>query len=420
MTEVYLAQWRWDTSEPTDPYWAYPIAGGLGCLDLRSLPQMSLAGGTPQGWGIFTYPTSVVIAGALALGNNLSTNLSNPQKNAIRNRLALPNPISASTLLDVLWEILTTQADSTGLLRCKPLMPTIQGSLELHLGGFSLIKSKMLNFAEPEGPNVLAVLQDDYRHIRQERLGQPQFADTHKRVLGELVRRFGGDYRRFLPVELPDEGMLKPSTTILDNFNRADNVVLGTSSEGWSWTEVTGNIDIVTNQASQLTVSAIVNARAESDLSSANHYSQAVAISNTVATNQVGIAARFAAAATTYYTFRIRLTAGRPNHRLAKMVAGALTALLDDDVIDGLTSGDTIRVDIDGSTLIGKKNGTQILQVTDTAITGNLRTGLDGFANGASRIGWDNFEAADLAAVGQPMMRRWGGIAYMRPQWRIG
>jgi hypothetical protein len=83
-----------------------------------------------------------------------------------------------------------------------------------------------------------------------------------------------------------------------------------------------------------------------------------------------------------------------------KSVTGTISTLASDDVTAGLTAGETVKTEINGSTLTGYRTAVQIIQVTDTAITGNLRTGISGRANGANRVRWDTFEAADLAVAG--------------------
>ena len=391
MTEVYLAQWRWDTSDPAFPQWGSPAPGAIGCLDLRSLPEMAHAGGVSQGWGIFTYPAPMVIPGALALGSDLDALVSPAIKATIRIRLGIPSPLSGDSLIDVLWEALTTRADPTGSLRSKPLMPTIQNALELHLGGFSLIRSKLFSFSEPEGPNVLAVLQDDYRGIRQERLGTV-FADTHKRLLGGLVNRFGVDYRQFIPGDLPDEGLLEPHTTILDNFNRADSPTLGTSSEGWSWTEVEGDLEINTNRAGTPAITAASqSARAENDLNSADHTSQGLCDVELNTANFISVLTRFAAAATTYYAGQHRANA-TATYRLIKVVAGVFTSLGSQDA--GVPANPVTDImSSNGSTQEFTSDGVVRITLTDSSITGNLRSGIL-LALLSHTI--DNFNGSDL------------------------
>lgn len=406
MTEVYLARWLWNIDDPTTPHWSAPGTGSVGCLDLRSIPQCAAPGPVAQGWGIFTYPTAQVISGALALGSNLDRILTNPQKNTIRNQLGLPSALSANTLVDALWEVLTTQADPTGLLRCKPLMPTVRGNLELHLGGFSLIKSKPFAFGELEGPVVRAALQEQYRRLRQE---YP--SDVYRQVLGGWCRKYRTtNYQLFLPDGVPDEGWLPPHTTITDNFNRADADALGTSAEGWSWTETLSDIDIVSNAAAGGGAATQRDARAESSLSTDDHTTQGDCADGEVGGNDVGVLTRFLSTDRTFY-WGFHQNGASLTYRIFKMEAGTATALgsLSDTapgsgaILDKLSS--------DGSTQEFTSGGTVRVTVTDTAITANLRTGIKLRAS-AQTI--DNFQAADITvAAGHPTMRRWGHVTHM-------
>src|SRR5207253_2934705 len=94
-----------------------------------------------------------------------------------------------------------------------------------------------------------------------------------------------------------------PETTITDDFNRADGTTIGNQL---TWTEVAGTWDTVSNQV-QMTGpasdSATYSARAESDLSSADHYAQLVYVNAGTVTTQahLGPAARFSPSAQTHY-----------------------------------------------------------------------------------------------------------------------
>ena len=373
------------------------MPNALGLLDLRSNLQSGAPGPVPQGFGIFVYPFAVAIPGAIPLGTTLDTVLDAPVKAAIRAALALLDVPTATSLKDMLWEILTTLADPTGLLRVKPLMPTVMGNLELYLGGFSLIRSENFDTSHPHWPQVLAVLREDYRRIREERKTFPQHNDTHKRVLASLAQQFRCDYHLFIPPDLPDEGVLPPHTTITDNFNRADSDTLGTSSEGWSWTEVAGDTDIVTNAAAAGGAGAGNRSRADSDLSTSNHYSQGDCSSVSGAAS-LGTSTRFAAAASTFY-MGIHANDTTDTYRIFKDISGTLTKLSGVNTTAPGAGAILDKMSSDGSTQEFTSGGTVRNTITDTSITGNLRGGL---WEGPSPHTIDNFEAADLIAALPP------------------
>ena len=56
----YLAKFEWD-DDPVDPGWRVP--GAVGFIDLRTLPQMSKSGGTPEGNAFASFDREVSVRG---------------------------------------------------------------------------------------------------------------------------------------------------------------------------------------------------------------------------------------------------------------------------------------------------------------------------------------------------------------------
>lgn len=195
-------------------------------------------------------------------------------------------------------------------------------------------------------------------------------------------------------------------TTITDNFNRADNPLsLGSSSEGWSWTAVDGTWGISSNNAIQSVISLNETARAESDLTTDAHYTQLTI--TRFASDNIGVGGpctRFSASAKTFYTYLWRRSSTQ--YQLFKCVANTFTQL----GTGGSTNadGDVIRLSSNSSNQhAGYRNGAvNMSAVTDSSITGNLRTGMV-----MNRVGvgtqptYDNFVAADLGLM--PFPRIW-------------
>ena len=178
--------------------------------------------------------------------------------------------------------------------------------------------------------------------------------------------------------------------SISDDFNRANNATLGTAAGGWSWAEVSGNPDLFNNAAE---FNAAGTARAESDLASADHYAQADLLSFSPGTI-AGPMVRFAAAAETgYYAM---LYSGDNNLYIGKLVASSETHLANAAATVSLP--DTIKCEINGTTLTGYVNGANVVSTTDSSISSNTRAGI---RNGRH----DNFAAADLgAAAARPIL----------------
>lgn len=183
-------------------------------------------------------------------------------------------------------------------------------------------------------------------------------------------------------------------TTITDDFTRADADALGTSSEGWSWTEVVGDFDIVSNQcrATSGTSALAGAARAETDLASDDQYAQLDIIADGGAGNRLAVAiVRFASAEETYYRFLVRTSDGF--NQIQKNVNGSLTNLVT-GTTTALSLPDTMKFTASDTALEGFINAVSVASVSDASISGNTRCGLGG--NASVSVDMDNFEAADL------------------------
>lgn len=393
----WVGPWEWQTVGGQS-CWGAP-AGVNASLDLRSSPQCAVPV-TPQGFGFFT------TANATSLGSdytNLGTDpdvvLSGAQKASWQSRFGLPNVLAANTLRDTLWETITIQSDPTGLDRVAPLVPNINKRYEVWLGGV-LIGSKAFRRADDEATPVIDLLQRIYRSIRQDVLNGVSLPKFHLKFLGGLARKFGVDYHNFLPGDLPDEGDLPPETTITENFNTADSTTLGPNL---SWTEykegsVSDRFQVVSNQCftTHLDADNASSARADSDLSSVDHYAQVtlVVLGSGSFNKQAGPAARFSSSAQTHY--HVRVLQINDNCQLCKVVAGTLSTISGGTVIT--VGAFPVKITCDGSSIRSQYNGVDQETVSDTSITTGTRCGLFGYAS-ASEAGdtiVDDFTASDI------------------------
>ena len=190
-------------------------------------------------------------------------------------------------------------------------------------------------------------------------------------------------------------------TTLTDTFDRADSDSLGTASGGFSWTETTGDVDIVSNHAECGTALAGGEARAESDLSTAYQYVQAsvITLPTVPVAEAVGLCTHFAAAARNYYVFYIR--GDTNNYRLFRSDAGTYTQI-------GTTLTEAIparpftaRIETDGSrNITGKINGTTKRTGTDTTYVANRRTGFyTTQLTAGQQTAIDDYEAGDVTTI---------------------
>lgn len=391
-------------------YWGPPSPHVVGSIDARSIPEsgqsltavpkslfsLSQADGNLDGYiGEFTRDT-------------LDSHITRAKVDAIEDRLGLlRGTIVSDSPRAIIVEILTQHADPTGVARWKPLLSDV-----IYLGGFSPIWRGTAWWKPGADPVwrglALRTRQDDYRRIREQTLGSQHY----KRVLDYWREKYRLPPELFVPSGLPFEGVLPHQTTITESFNKADADTLGPDL---TWTEVVGDIDVASNQASGQSTTTANEARAESDLSSDDHYAQVDVTVYGVQDNAT-VAARYGSTDRTNYLFIIQ------NHtsatfRLFKLVAGSATQIASvDDTAPTVTF--TARIKVDGSDIEGLIDGvSKVGPTSDTANTGQTRGGIGmSGLEAAGDVTVDNFEAADLAAgqtVGTGLLT---GLKLTRPR----
>lgn len=193
---------------------------------------------------------------------------------------------------------------------------------------------------------------------------------------------------------------IRGGATITESFNKADTDILGPDL---TWTELIGDIDVVANAAQFQTLGGSSNARADSALASADHYAQfdVIAISGSSASTMVApgtVVRKDNTATLTYYLGRTtQREAGASGYELFKFVAGSATSL--GSLLNVLlpVTPFNLKTEANGSAIRVLQAGIEKVSVADTAITGNLFTGIRAFQGASSLKGSiDNFEAADL------------------------
>jgi hypothetical protein len=190
--------------------------------------------------------------------------------------------------------------------------------------------------------------------------------------------------------------------TITDNFNRSNSSSLGTSSDGWAWANQyeSTSIGIYSNRASLQDRWDYYSAYANTGTpSSANHYSQAKGYITTAGNySWVGLTARHSTSARTFYWFFSNDNSSCWS--MAKLVSGSFTAIVSYSTGWATPNGAVLRIEVDGSSLVGKQDGVTKVSASDSDITGNTNTGLAAYCDSnANIVQWDDFEAGDLASV---------------------
>jgi hypothetical protein len=365
-------------------------------IDLRNLTQMSSGTPVPDGVAIFCHDDPTFVP-ELDLGDNLRGVLSTVQRDGITQLTGVSSGWSGNKLWEVLAELLLLKCDPTGANVLKPVRGR-RGRKHGHKFAGDKFLERIVGDNDPEWINRRDVFRVDYERARDKAVTQEDL-DALRRWTGyEMLANNLSDPADILAPKYKNDGYLPPSTTLTESFDQSDSSTLGPDL---SWTEISGNWETVSNQVSYASTSPHIFARADSDLSSDDHYCQLDVTSWDAANNRIGGGARVQTdngTTETAYFCVYRNQAGG-NCELEKTVSGTNTEITAETISASLP--DTIKVQADGSSISGYLNGTEIDSAnspfTDTSITGYLRCGL--VARGGPSDG-DNWEAADLAAGG--------------------
>lgn len=402
MARYWLGPWAWVLTDGAGA-WQAPT-GTQGALDLRAPHQCALAGGAPEGLGLFVTANATNLgAGYTNLGTDPDALLNSSQRSAWEALFELPAALAPGvSLQEALYETLTLQADPLGD-RCLPLVPTASRRFEVWLTG-QRISNRAFDLTGPEAPPLQDLLRREYRALRTACLAGELPEDLYKKVLGYWRRKLRVAREWLQPVDLQGEEDLPPETTLTDDWNRADSNPASNAAAGWAWqgtsTEppsTTINFKILSNYLTVGNGSGLTDVRlcrAESSLSGSDNYGQ-VDVTFYVATSRIAaVACRFSSAAETCYYYQVD---GGGASRIYKRVTGTDTALGTASSV-AVSVPDTLRITANGSSISSTWNGVADRSLTDTAIVSGLRAGV-GANRDPDQVRLDNFEGADLAVA---------------------
>lgn len=421
----------WNADSPTNSFYHIPNAVGL--VDLRNLPDQ----GSPGVLGRYAFAAfhdKPPHSDAVHLGESLSADWSQQ----LQSSLSLGEEFTKPTLTDQLWEYLTVFADPTGQQRVKPILPTNRNELELHLGGHSLLKRQLFDTqAHPSASNVLAVERADLERCRQsgletqgvlqregltEEVALARFTglrvlsrtdpdvkqsdqyktlarilsltppDHHRCVLSALMEKYHCE-----PGLFSDYPPLPHSTTITEDWNCAN---ADSPNCDLNWTELeSADFDIISNEISHTETGEDLGKglRVDTNLASVDHYSEA-SCKTTITSGSAyyGVACRMSTSANTKYLGFLDKTDTAFSR---KVVTGTHTNIATPAFAHSSDTFYKVKVKLNGSTITVDVDDAEKTSDTDTAITGNVRTGLmSSVANSTDNV-FDNFTGADLAAA---------------------
>lgn len=378
----YLAHRTLNDSEPDAPCWELP-PGTVGAVDLCSCYQ--------EAQPVFVATSEPLDSSHVYLGRGDCREMAVDGAMLSAWESAVGYRPNGERLVDLLWDQLTDGADPIGEGRCKPLMPTVAGRLELWLPGHSLVKSERFTFGQHKHTKqVREVIQRDMRKTFAECCKKKGKKDQehYRKVLDYHAKQYRADWREFVPKDIAKDvpGPLKHETTVSDDFNRPDGPL------GGNWGIDYGSWVIKTGQAHG-TADPSSYARYEVDLSSSNH-----SVSGLMTINGSyrggALVARYETGKLVGYVVRLATDSpwglwrmnGSPNSfsLLAYSNYGAYVPIVSMPV----------SLSVDGSTLTGRSDGFFEVSATDTQITGNLRCGMYAYYT-TTYI--DDWQASDLA-----------------------
>lgn len=205
-----------------------------------------------------------------------------------------------------------------------------------------------------------------------------------------------GEYRIYLANQ-QIYGRAPPSLkhgTITDDFNRSNSSSLGSSSEGWSWTQLDGSHGISSNRAVQdQGFGGYSTARADSDLGSTDCYAQVATYSNG---DGGPILRKDNTGTLTYYLFHFP---GDGTVKILKRQGGGGFTSIAGPAAVTYGAGKILRGEADGSTITIYYDGVQEAQTTDSDISTGQYAGIFDYSDGSTK---DDFEASALEAGGEP------------------
>lgn len=183
-----------------------------------------------------------------------------------------------------------------------------------------------------------------------------------------------------------------------ESFNTADSDILGPDN---TWTEVSGDWDIVSNEAELQTTGANSTARCETTLDSNNH--SVTATMGDIGDTNCGVVLRFSSSAETGYIVYWVISTTRLV--VGKVVAGTFSEIGDSGVISpGAIT--TIKGEVIGTTIRGYINGTLYVTQTNSDITTGSLVGIYGQASSSPLPAFDSISAS---VAGSGVMKLVGG-----------
>ncbi len=400
----YIGHWQW-SDEAGGAY--HPPAGAVSCLDFAPLPVQGTVASSRAG-GFFVTEDDVLLPREYTLlGRGDSREIAWSTKAASACEAEWGFRPEGDTIADAVWDALTRGGDPSGDAFTKPLQPGTSGYLDVYLRGARIKNERFVWGQHPHTNKLQALLRADF-DLALDDLAAGKFddGDLPFKALDYLCAKYRvEDWREFVtPARQKDvPGRVKHETTLSDDFTRVDGATIGNLE---TWTKVLGNGSTPQTVSNQVFTPRNANSwrgRVGSDLSGVDQTGQVVITSIQAASTtgslqqQAGPLLRYSSSADTCYRFFYD-TQSNGRIILGKVITNVQTNFLTTSITEPATPF-VVAGEANGSTLSQWVDGAFVDSTTDTAITGNLRTGAGGFCQTGSSTDCliDDWTASDIA-----------------------
>lgn len=392
-TIFYIGNWEWQEFPPgSDSLAWHPQFPADAWLDLRTYAEsvdrpaagslqccLLAVSDVPLGPGEWTQ-LATSVRGPLAVSLSTVENLFGYRSGSL----------TASTVGELAFDLLVDLADADGR---KPLSPNRNQIWTLDLDGLRLF-DESIDEHPAAWDDVLARIRADYGILRLR--SQIDQSDLYLRYLATQANRYRIDYRDVLSDVYPDEGTVRPTTTHTESFDCADDLADITCD--LTWTTTSGTHQIFSNEAYNNDTTSS-RARAEADVSTDDHTTQAD-VSTLISTGDfAAIAVRFNSGGEDFYMCAVSNN-NSFTWQIYEVNSGTRSTLAFNAEASPPGSGPfDMECEIDGSDIEMRIGGTPEETASDGTITGYTRGGLADNKSVAGRAKFNDWSITDLAAT---------------------
>lgn len=410
---IFLAPFQIDNSDPAELILRIPNAQG-GVLDLRNEIQRRNPGNGLQapGWAVAIVSEGLQPVGSIKIGDDFKSPIRASLKATVKRELALGETIIASTVRELIGELMIQHADPIGVTRWA--MPSPKGGkFEVYLGNQIIVRRVFDIASDPLRSAVLMREQRDYRRTRELTLVGIHPPDFYRRFLQFLKDVYRTeDHEQFIPSDLPRETPIPRSTVIRDSFVEGIDTALSAHTPtpsnwgAWEFVGSTGGVITCIATSDDITADASNSFyRANSSLDTTAQFCQLDTTEGTGGTRRRwGVITRYketgiANSDNDHMQLRWEELGFLVINRVDNGISTVLVSLVVPRIGTQLLRLESSLLDahrglVDGIEVIGP--------VTDGTYTA-LRTGLFGRFNGVAGSGQaDNWEAGDIVPPPPP------------------